>query len=227
MAHHSEDSAGEAVTRLFVIGLSNKFATGFHVLGCSVGVLPGQPTGPTSGLTMSDTYGSGSRDERTNVKATIKWFNMSKGFGFAQVSEGEPDVFVHASVVTKAGIHELPNGATIECDVTKSERGYQVSRIHHVDLSTAEPVSHGHGDDQRHRFDRDEGEEREVTGTVKFFDANKGFGFVTPEDGGRDVFVPARVLPKTGIVRLEPNQRVHLRCRDGDRGPLATWVELA
>lgn len=179
---------------------------------------------------MSDTYGSGPQNERTNVKATVKWFNTTKGFGFAQVAEGEPDVFVHASVVTKAGLHELPNGATIECDVTKSDRGFQVSHIHHVDLSTAEQPGTGHGEEHRHRperFERDEGEEHEVTGVVKFFDANKGFGFVTPEDGSRDVFVPARILPKTGIVRLEPNQRVHLRCHDGDRGPLATWVELA
>ena len=50
--------------------------------------------------------------------------------------------------------------------------------------------------------------------------------FVVPDDGGRDIFVPGRVLPKTGVVRLEPNQRVHIKWHEGDKGPLATWVEL-
>ncbi|MBC6438952.1 MAG: cold shock domain-containing protein [Rhodospirillales bacterium] len=180
---------------------------------------------------MSDYYGLGSPDERTHVTATVKWFNTTKGFGFVQVTPNEPDVFVHASVVSQAGVSDLPNGATVECDIGRAERGLQVTRIHRVDISTAEQPPFGGG--HRGGFDRDRGsydrggEEHETEGIVKFFDTNKGFGFVTPDDGGRDIFVPGRVLPKTGVVRLEPNQRVRVRWREGDKGPLATWVELA
>ena len=180
---------------------------------------------------MSDAYHSDLRDERFNVSATVKWFNSAKGFGFVQVSPNEADVFIHASVVSQAGVADLPNGATIVCDVARAERGMQVTVLHGVDLSTAEPPRFGgdrpqRGGFERHRHDRDEGgEEHESEGVVKFFDLNKGFGFVMPDDGNRDIFIPGRVLSKTGVVRLEQNQRVRVRWREGDRGPFATLVE--
>tara|TARA_Y100001960_G_C14665549_1_gene823117 strand:+ start:799 stop:1356 length:558 start_codon:yes stop_codon:yes gene_type:complete len=184
---------------------------------------------------MSDEYGLGSQGDRTHVTATVKWYNTTKGFGFVQISPNEPDVFVHASVVSPTGAMDLPNGATIECDVAQGERGLQVTHIHNIDLSTAEQPSDGDrprgGFDRPPRdrggYDQGSGEEHETEGMVKFFDANKGFGFVVPDDGNRDIFVPGRVLPKTGVMRLEPNQRVRIRWREGDKGPLATWVELA
>jgi cold shock protein len=172
---------------------------------------------------------------RSNVTATVKWFNTAKGFGFVQAGQDQPDVFVHASVMTRAGLANLPNGSTIVCDIAEGERGLQVTAIHSLDTSTAEPSAPGGERPRGGGGFRDggfrgggregDGEEHELVGTVKFYDANKGYGFVVPEGGERDVFVPGRVLPKTGLQRLEPNQRVRLRYREGDKGPLATWVE--
>ena len=190
---------------------------------------------------MSDYYGSSSPDERSNVTARVKWFNTTKGFGFIQVSPDEPDVFIHASVVSPTGVTDLPPGTTLECDIARAARGLQVTRIHRVDLTTAEQPSYGGPRDRFERpggydrggfergggYDRGSGDEYESEGMVKFFDSNKGFGFVVPDGGGRDIFIPGRVLPKTGVVRLEPDQRVRVRWREGDRGPLATRVELA
>ena len=184
---------------------------------------------------VDESYG-GSGGARNGVTATVKWFNPSKGFGFVQAGPSGPDVFVHASVMTRAGLTNLPNGSTMVCDITQGDRGLQVSVIHSLDTSTAEPEGFSErprgggfrdGPPRRQeRHDRDGGgEEHELIGTVKFYDANKGYGFVVPESGERDVFVPGRVLPKTGLQRLEPNQRVRLRYREGDKGPLATWVE--
>ncbi len=161
---------------------------------------------------------------RSAVTATVKWFNPAKGFGFAQVAPDEPDIFVHASVMARAGISNLPNGSQIVCDVAEGERGLQVTAIHSLDTSTAVATPH----QERPRAPGSgvprEGE-REVIGTVKFYDVNKGYGFVIPDGGDQDVFVPGRILPKTGLTKLEPNQRVRLRCHEGDKGPLATWVE--
>lgn len=167
---------------------------------------------------MPEESDRGSSGQRSGVTAIIKWFSPAKGFGFAQTGESEPDVFVHASVMARAGIANLPNGCTIVCDIIRGERGLQVSQIHSVDLSTAAaaPVA------ERPQPERGE---QELTGIVKFYDANKGYGFVVPDGGERDVFVPARILPRSGLMRLEPNQRVRLRCREGDKGPLATWIE--
>ncbi len=175
---------------------------------------------------MSDEYGSGSQDNRYNVSATVKWYNPTKGFGFVQAEPDRPDVFIHASAVTQAGYSELPNGATIECDIIRTERGLQVSRLHKVDMSTAEQPSYdAAARPARERHDSYGGEEYETDGMVKFFDANRGFGFVVPDDGGRDIFVPGRVITRAGIPTLDNNQRVRIRWREGDRGPLATWVK--
>jgi CspA family cold shock protein len=55
------------------------------------------------------------------------------------------------------------------------------------------------------------------TGKVKFFDADKGFGFVASDDGG-EVFVHANALP-TGTSELKPGTRVEFGVADGRKGP--------
>ena len=47
-----------------------------------------------------------------------------------------------------------------------------------------------------------------ATGTVKFFNSQKGFGFIQPDDGGRDVFVHATALERAGIITLQAGQKV-------------------
>ncbi|MFG2596296.1 cold-shock protein [Streptomyces sp. NPDC048462] len=60
-------------------------------------------------------------------------------------------------------------------------------------------------------------------GTVKWFNAEKGFGFISPNDGGPDVHVEAAVLGSTGWF-LEENQSVYYDVTDGPRGPQVTGV---
>ena len=62
------------------------------------------------------------------------------------------------------------------------------------------------------------------TGRVRFFDADKGFGFIT-KDGGGDVFVGSGVLPK-GMTALKPGQKVEFGVIDGRRGEQALSVRL-
>ena len=70
-----------------------------------------------------------------------------------------------------------------------------------------------------------EGTVRSVpTGKVKWYDAGKGFGFVT-QDGGADVYVRAAALP-TGVTDLKTGQRVEFGVADGRRGPQALSVRL-
>lgn len=82
----------------------------------------------------------------------------------------------------------------------------------------------GYGGD---RGDRGGPPATSVQGTVKFFDAAKGYGFITPDDGGKDVFVSARTLGRVGLTTLENNQRVKMLVRMGQKGPMADSVELA
>lgn len=64
-----------------------------------------------------------------------------------------------------------------------------------------------------------------VQGTVKFFHADKGFGFVIPDDGGSDIYVPLKALRGSGLNTLESEQRVRVSVTRGAKGPEAKEVE--
>lgn len=63
-------------------------------------------------------------------------------------------------------------------------------------------------------------------GTVKFFNAAKGFGFITPDDGGKDVFVPATSITASGIAKLKAGQRVAFDSEPDAKGPKAVNLKL-
>jgi len=65
---------------------------------------------------------------------------------------------------------------------------------------------------------RAEGPTSEMSGTVKWFNTGKGFGFATPDGGGRDVFIPARALERAGLRGLDDGQRVRMTVRQGEKG---------
>jgi CspA family cold shock protein len=65
-----------------------------------------------------------------------------------------------------------------------------------------------------------------IKGTVKFFARDKGFGFVTPDDGSKDIFVHIAAVENSGLDALEPMQRVRLTTVKGPKGPMAETVEL-
>ena len=61
-------------------------------------------------------------------------------------------------------------------------------------------------------------------GTVKWFNSEKGFGFIAVDDGGADVFVHYSEIEGTGFRTLEENQRVEFEVGQGTKGPQATKV---
>ena len=61
-------------------------------------------------------------------------------------------------------------------------------------------------------------------GTVKWFNAEKGFGFIAPEDGGPDVFAHYSAITTSGYRTLEENQKVQFEVTQGPKGPQATRV---
>lgn len=62
------------------------------------------------------------------------------------------------------------------------------------------------------------------TGTVKWFNATKGFGFITPDDGGADLFVHHSEIKVDGYATLDENQKVEYEIGEGRKGPCATNV---
>lgn len=65
-----------------------------------------------------------------------------------------------------------------------------------------------------------------TNGTVKFFNAAKGFGFITPDGDGKDVFVPAASVAASGIAGLKPGQRVSFESEPDSKGPKAVQLKL-
>jgi CspA family cold shock protein len=154
----------------------------------------------------------------------VKWFNPTKGFGFVTLDDGS-DAFCHASALSSLPSPDLPQGATVYCDVGQGQRGIQVTNVHSVDLSTAEATpSRGMGGPRPSR-------PREPSGPmggghVKFFNEQKGFGFVVPESGGPDVYIHASALRRSGIPALMPEQRVRFSTRQGMKGVEVDRIEL-
>ena len=120
------------------------------------------------------------------------------------------------SVLEAAGHRDLPDGAAVECEISQGAKGPTVTTI----FSVTAPEGGGDGEIDV------EPEGPMIEGVVKFFDANKGYGFVVPDDGGPDIFISGRVVASSGLRMLEPETRVRVGTQKGDKGPLAVKVEL-
>jgi CspA family cold shock protein len=66
-----------------------------------------------------------------------------------------------------------------------------------------------------------------ATGTVKWFNADKGYGFITPSDGGKDLFVHFSAIQGDGFKSLPEGAQVEFETQQGEKGPQATNVTLA
>jgi CspA family cold shock protein len=66
-----------------------------------------------------------------------------------------------------------------------------------------------------------------AVGTVKWFNAEKGFGFITPDGGGADVFAHYSAISASGFRSLDENQRVEFDVTQGAKGPQAANIRLA
>jgi CspA family cold shock protein len=260
------------------------------------------------------------------IKATVKWFDPNKGFGFVAPDDGSPDAFLPASAVTAVGFDRLPEGSTVVVDLVQGQKGNQVSRVYDVDTSTAAPRPRrdapmggrpaprtggygndrggygndrggygndrggygndrggygndrggygndrggygndrggygggndrggygndrggygggndrggygndrgGYGNDRsygggsRGGYGASSGSAEEVEGTVKWFNTTKGFGFVAPDNGGKDVFVHVTAVERSGVGPLAENQRVRMKVQQGQKGLEAVSIE--
>ena len=137
---------------------------------------------------------------RPPVRAVVKWYNPEKGFGFVQLADGSGDAFLHVSVVERSGHDSVPPGATLEVRAGSGPKGPQVAEVLEVDTSTAQVMSKAGRPSPRPSSPRPgAGPTEECLGSVKWYNVEKGFGFVAPGPRRQGRFVHATLDPSGSI----------------------------
>lgn len=143
-------------------------------------------------------------------KGTVKFFNGQKGFGFIQQETGGEDVFVHISAVERAGLEGLAEGQELEFNLV--DRGGKVSA---QDLQVVGEVIAA---PQAEAPPKRELTGDRATGTVKFFNATKGFGFLVRDDGQPDAFVHISAVERSGLSQINEGERFEFDLEVDRRG---------
>ena len=178
---------------------------------------------------------------------TVKFFNASKGFGFIAPDDGGSDVFVHVTALERAGLRDLNEGDQVSFEVEEDRRSGKVSATNLRVTGTGSGSSGrspqrpredygsrgGYVSQGGHRTPRDDQRSSSSgrsagqsagsgRGTVKWFNATKGFGFIEQEGGGDDVFVHISAVERAGLRDLREGQAVSFDIeRDSRSGKLA------
>src|SRR5690606_33557499 len=134
-------------------------------------------------------------------KATVRWFDPDKGFGFLALGEDSEDLFVHASEIQGGAEPKvLREGQEVEFELGEGDRGPIATRVR---------VTGAHGPSGS----------LGVLGTVSWYEPTKGYGFASPEGGGPEIFVHSSAIVGGAVV--SEGQRVAFLIVDGEKGPQA------
>lgn len=158
---------------------------------------------------------------------TVKWFDPDKGFGFIARDDGGPDLFVHRSAL---GMQTLGEGDRVDFVAGSGMKGPAATNITILERNPdPKPRRTGGYSEGGYSSGGDYGSTVDVsslpimTGVVKRYDSAKGFGFITPDDGGNDVFVHRSACGYGGLVE---GDHVEFRLGDGPKGPRAEQVRV-
>ena len=134
-------------------------------------------------------------------EGTVRWFDTERGFGFLALGDGAADLFVHASEVSNDdGTNLLREGQVVEFELGEGDRGPQARRVR----VTGEHAAGRTPGRARHRL---------------LVRAGQGYGFVTPDGGGAEIFVHSSAIVGGGVI--SDGQRVAFLVVDGEKGPQA------
>jgi CspA family cold shock protein len=171
------------------------------------------------------------------ARGTVKFFNDAKGFGFIAPDVGGDDVFVHVSAIERAGLPALSEGDEVAFEIEQDRRSGKTSAVDLQFLGSGPPLAKSPRPARgRGGFDRPDrgpppgGGGRVAagagSGTVKWFNPAKGFGFIQPSDGGGDVFVHISAVERAGLCGLGEGQSISYEIEQDRRTGKASATNL-
>ena len=151
-------------------------------------------------------------------QGTVKWFNAQKGFGFITPGGGGEDLFVHQSAIQATGFRTLSEGESVEYTVTNDEGKEKAVDVKSLGGGTKGDGRSGGGRGGRQQprkwpdgVDPSEGKQ---IGAVKWFNSEKGYGFIAPAAAGEDLFVHQSAINASGFRSLMEGEEVEFKVVD-------------
>jgi CspA family cold shock protein len=142
------------------------------------------------------------------ITGHIKWFDVSKGYGFIIPDNGMADVLLHVTCLRRDGFQTAYEGARVVCEAIERPKGFQAFRILSMDESTAVHPSQMPPARTHVAVTPTSGLER---AWVKWFNRLRGFGFLTRGEGTPDIFVHMETLRRYGLTELCPGHSGYAR----------------
>jgi CspA family cold shock protein len=131
---------------------------------------------------------------------------------------------MHMRALEAAGSREVAEGTRIRVMIEETPKGRQVAQVLEVGDAILKSPSHG---SRRGATAAGNDPELKTEGTVKWYNPEKGFGFIAPSNGGRDIFVHVTALTRSGLSGLTEGQKVVAECGQGKKGIEVQTIRLA
>jgi CspA family cold shock protein len=147
---------------------------------------------------------------------TVKWFNAQKGFGFITPEDGSDEIFVHQSEIKANGFRSLAEGEQVSYDTVEDGGKAKATNVCAPGGGPVQGDAGGKGKGGGGRSsqaprkwpDGEAPSEGKSIGSVKWFNVEKGFGFIAPQSGGEDLFVHQSAIHSQGFRSLMEGEEV-------------------